>query len=215
MPHDPFLLIRPPDARWLYLLAHGAGAGMRHRFLESIAGALAARSIATLRWEFPYMAAGRRAPDRAPVLIESVRAAIAHARAIAPELRLCGGGRSMGGRMTSMALAERAEPGVDAMIFLGFPLHPADKPSTERAAHLAKVRVPMLFVQGSRDALAEPRLLHPVIESLGRRATLHEIDGADHGFDRPARSGGSGGVIDGIADTIVSWLRRLDSRRRR
>jgi hypothetical protein len=121
----------------------------------------------------------------------------------------------MGGRMTSMAIAERPEPRIDALIFLGFPLHPANRPSIERGAHLAAVRLPMLFVQGSRDALAEPRLLGPVIAGLGQRATLHEIEGADHGFDRPARSGGSGGVIDGIADAIREWLGRLDSRRRR
>jgi len=200
------LLVRPPDARWLYVLAHGAGAGMRHPFMESIATALAARAIATLRYEFPYVAAGCKRPDPPGTLVATVREACAAARDLAPDLRLVAGGKSMGGRMTSTALAAAPEPRVEGVIFLGFPLHPAKQPATVRAAHLPGVPVPMLFVQGTRDALAEPALLRPVIAALGPRATLHEIEGADHGFSVPKRASLSGVVVDHIGDVIAGWL---------
>lgn len=198
---------RPPGARWLYVLAHGAGAGMRHPFMTAVAGALAVRSVATLRWEFSYMSAGRKRPDPPATLIAAVRVACAAARELAPDLRLFAGGKSMGGRMTSSAIAAEPEAGVEGLVFLGFPLHPAKQPGTKRADHLREARLPMLFVQGTRDALAEPELLRPVVAALGPRATLHEIDGADHGFAVPRRSGRDpSGVISEIADVIVAWL---------
>lgn len=202
------LLVRPPDARWLYVLGHGAGAGMRHGFMEDVAAALAARGVATLRWEFPYMAAGRRAPDRQPVLLAAVRAALAVAREVAPDLRLCAGGKSMGGRMTSLAISEQPEPRIEALVFLGFPLHPSKRPATERAVHLGAVTVPMLFVQGTRDALAEPKLLRPIVTRIG--ATLHEIDGADHGFALPKKLGrDDASVLAEVAGVIATWLDHL------
>lgn len=219
------ILQRPPGARWLYVLGHGAGAGMRHPFMAAIAGALEARAVATLRWEFDYMAAGRKRPDPPAQLHAAVRAACASARELAPDLRLVAGGKSMGGRMTSNAIAAGAaqrgpggrlygagapEPRIEGLVFLGFPLHPAKQPATTRADHLREVRLPMLFVQGSKDALAEPELLRPIVAALGARATLHEIVGADHGFAVLKRSGRDpSGVISEIADVIVAWLERL------
>lgn len=204
------LLLRPAAARWLYVLGHGAGAGMRHPFMTAIAEALAAREVATLRWEFSYMAAGKHRPDPPALLLAAVRAACAAARELAPDLRLCAGGKSMGGRMTSMAQSASAEPGVEALVFLGFPLHPAKQPATTRAVHLAGVGVPMLFVQGTRDALAEPALLRPIVVGLGALATLYEIEGADHGFAIPKRSGRTGDdVIAEVATTTVTWLASL------
>ncbi len=148
---------------------------------------------------------GRRAPDRPPVLVATVRAACAAARAVAPELWLCAGGKSMGGRMTSTAMAEKPELGVRALVFLGFPLHPAKQPATTRAEHLGAVTVPMLFVQGTRDALAEPRLLRPIVAKLG--ATLHEIEGADHGFALPKKAGrDQRAVLAEVAGVIAAWL---------
>jgi len=205
------LLVRPPDARWLYVFAHGAGAGMRHPFMEQVASALAARAIATLRYEFPYMAAGQKRPDPPARLVATVRAACAAARELAPDLRLIAGGKSMGGRMTSTALAEAPEPRVEGIAFLGFPLHPARQPATTRAAHLAKVTVPMLFVQGTRDALAEPELLRPIVTALGARATLREIVGADHGFAVARRIHPSGTAIEDIAEILATWLTLLSS----
>lgn len=201
------LLLRPEGARWLYVLAHGAGAGMRHAFMTAIAEALAARGIATLRWEFSYMAQGRKRPDPPAQLVAAVRAACAAARELAPDLRLVAGGKSMGGRMTSTALAAAPEARIEGLVFLGFPLHPAKQPGTTRAAHLRDVPVPMLFVQGTRDALAEPELLRPIVRELGERATLHEIEGADHGFAVPRRSGRTAAdVLAEIARVIDEWL---------
>jgi predicted alpha/beta-hydrolase family hydrolase len=182
-------LLRPPDARWLYLLAHGAGAGMRHAFLEEMAARLAGHGVATLRYQFPYTEAGRRRPDPPAALERTVRAAAAEARRLAPDLPLLAGGKSMGGRMTSQAQAAEPLPGARALVFLGFPLHPAGKPSTARAAHLARVDLPMLFLQGTRDELGGLDLLEPVLRPLAPRAELVVIDGADHSFRVPARSG--------------------------
>jgi predicted alpha/beta-hydrolase family hydrolase len=196
-------LERPPGARWLYVLAHGAGAGMDHAFMAGIAGALAARSIATLRWELSYMTAGRRRPDPPAAAVADVRAACALARHLAPDLRLVAGGKSFGGRMTSTAIAEQPEPRVERLIFLGFPLHPAGKPAVTRATHLFAVKIPMLFVQGDRDALAELPLLTPIVAQLPA-ATLRIVAGADHAFAVPRRSGRD--ALAEIADTVASWL---------
>jgi predicted alpha/beta-hydrolase family hydrolase len=169
------LLLLPPGARALYLFAHGAGAGMTHKAMESNAQGLAARGIATLRYQFPYMEKGSRRPDPPRVAHAAVRAAAARAVELAPDLPLFAGGRSFGGRMTSQAQALEPLPHVRGLAFLGFPLHPAGKPGIERAAHLADVAVPMLFVSGGRDALAELDLLKPVVAALGERATLHLV----------------------------------------
>jgi hypothetical protein len=206
----PALLLRPPEARHLLVLGHGAGAGMRHPFMAGISGRLAAAGIATLRYEFPYMAAGSRRPDRRAILLATVRAAVASARAQAPDLTLIAGGKSMGGRMTSLAQAEAPLPGVRGLAFLGFPLHPAGRPSTERAAHLRAVSLPMLFLAGDRDHLADLALLRPVCADLGARATLHVVPGADHGFHVLKRSGRTDAqVLDELARTLAAWADAL------
>ncbi|MFG0285360.1 MAG: alpha/beta family hydrolase [Phycisphaerales bacterium JB039] len=171
------------------VLAHGAGAGMRHPFMAAVADGLAARGIATLRYQFPYMERGSRRPDSPAVAHSAVRAAVSEARLLAPGLPLIAGGKSFGGRMTSQAQAAAPLAGVRGLVFLGFPLHPAGKPSTERAEHLLDVDIPMLFLQGTRDDLAQLDLLKPIIARLGARATLKVIDGADHSFHVLARSG--------------------------
>jgi hypothetical protein len=204
----PGLLLRPRGARWLYVLAHGAGAGMRHAFLEALAVALAARSVATLRWELPAMAAGRARPDPPAVAHAAIRAVWAAAAARCGELPRFAGGKSFGGRMTSGAHAEAPLPGLRGIAFVGFPLHPAGRPGTARAAHLpATAPTPLLFVQGARDALAAPELLRPVVASLGARARLHEVAEADHGLAVRARSGRTpGAVIAEIAEAIAGWM---------
>jgi uncharacterized protein len=203
----PALLLQPAGAQWLYLLAHGAGAGMRHRFMTDVARRLATRGIATLRYEFPYMTAGGRAPDPAPRLEACVRDVAAFAATEFPESRVAAGGKSMGGRMTSQAQSVAPLPGVECIVFIGFPLHPAGRPATTRSEHLRAVEVPMLFLQGTRDALAELALLEPICTDLGAPATLHIIDGADHGFAVLKRSGRTGdNVLDEIADVTADWL---------
>lgn len=201
------ILMRPPGARRLLVLGHGAGADMRHRFMEEFAAALAARDVATLRYQFPYAEKGSRRIDPQPILLATVRAAVVFARETAPDLTLFAGGKSMGGRMTSLAASARSLEGVRGLVFLGFPLHPAGQPSIERAAHLAGVTAPMLFLQGTRDALAGLELLRPVIDGLGERATLHVVDGADHGFAVLKRSGRDAAAVrDELAATAVSWM---------
>lgn len=201
------LLQRPPAAKALYLFGHGAGAGMRHPFLEASSNALVARSIATLRYEFPYMAAGRRVPDRQDTLVATVRAAAATALKVAPELPLFAGGKSMGGRMTSTAAAEAPLDGVRGIAFYGFPLHRPGDESDARADHLADVSVPMLFLQGTRDRLAELDRVRLVCGRLQDRATLHVVDGADHGFSVLKRSGRTdAGVQEEIADAMARWI---------
>jgi predicted alpha/beta-hydrolase family hydrolase len=183
------LLELPADATAFLALAHGAGAGMRHPFMADVAAALARQRVATLRFEFPYAAAGARRPDPRPVLIETVVAAADEAHRLTGGLPLFAGGKSMGGRMTSHAAAAGRLPGVRGLVFFGFPLHGAGKPSTERADHLADAKFPLLFLQGTRDALADLALLRPICERLGPRARLHIVDGADHGFHVLKRSG--------------------------
>jgi predicted alpha/beta-hydrolase family hydrolase len=198
------ILLRPPDARAVLVLGHGAGAGMRHRFMEGMATALGAAGVATLRYQFPYVEAGRRRPDRTPRLVATVRAAARAAEAMAHGLP---GGKSMGGRMTSIAAAEAPLPGVLGLVFLGFPLHRPGDPSDARADHLAGVRLPMLFLQGTRDRLAELDRIERVVRELGDRATLDVIDDADHGFDVPKRAGVSAEeVYAGMAGSIGRWL---------
>ena len=202
------LLLRPADPWLLYVLAHGAGAGMRHRFMEAVAAALASRGVATLRYQFPYTETGGRRPDPPGVLEATVRAAVDAAHAHAPELPLVAGGKSLGGRMTSNAQARRPLYGVRALVFLGFPLHPPKQPGDRRAEHLQQVELPMLFLQGTRDELAHLDLLGPVCDRLGPRATLHVVEGADHGFDVLKRSGRSDAeVMDELADTLAAWCR--------
>jgi predicted alpha/beta-hydrolase family hydrolase len=204
------LLMQPDDARWLLVFAHGAGAGMRHRFMEAMSARLAATGIATFRYQFPYMEARSRRPDSRAVLLATVRAALNAAQAAAPDLPLLAGGKSMGGRMTSQAAAEAPLAGVRGLVFFGFPLHPAGRPASERAEHLDQVDLPMLFLQGERDKLAELALLRPICARLGARATLHEIPDADHGFRVPKRSGRSDAqVLDGLAGTVATWTTTL------
>jgi predicted alpha/beta-hydrolase family hydrolase len=183
------LFERPREATACFVMAHGAGAGMRHAFLAAVAKELAALGIATLRYQFPYMEKGSKRPDPPPLCHATVRAAVAKARELAPSLPMFAGGRSFGGRMASQAQAASALPGVHGLIFLGFPLHPAGRPSDERADHLAKVQVPMLFLQGTRDELAQLDLLQHLVQQLGQRATLRLFEQADHSFHVPASSG--------------------------
>jgi hypothetical protein len=204
------LLLRPAEAKALYLFAHGAGAGMTHRAMESNAQGLAERGIATLRYQFPYMEKGSKRPDPPPVAHEAVRAAAAEALRLAPDLPFYAGGRSFGGRMTSQAQAIAPLAGVRGLAFLGFPLHPAGKPGIERAEHLSRVRVPMLFVSGERDALAELELLRPVVAGLGERATLHLVASADHSFKVAAKSGRTAAEAETEAlDALAVWISGL------
>ncbi len=198
-------------ARACYVLAHGAGAGMRHASLEATAGQLAAQGIETLRYQFPYMERGSRRPDPPKLCHSTVRAAVAEAarRTNAP---LIAGGRSFGGRMTSQAQAESPLADVRGLVFLGFPLHPAKQPSDERAAHLADVRIPMLFLQGTRDELADLTLLERVVKRLGERATLKLFEGADHSFHVPARSGRTDAdIVAESAAAIAEWIAQRQS----
>ena len=204
------LLRRPATARWLLVLAHGAGAGMRHPFLAALAERLAGRAVATFRYQFAYMETGSRRPDPRPLLLATVRSAVATAADLAPGLPLLAGGKSMGGRMTSGAAAKEPLPGVRGLVFFGFPLHPAGRPSTERADHLAQVAAPMLFLQGGRDTLADLDLLRPLVAGLGPRATLHEIPAADHSFHVLKRSGRTDAeILDELADATAAWAARL------
>ena len=201
------LLQIPPGARACYLLAHGAGAGMAHPFMAQTAAGLAARGIATLRYQFPYMEAGAKRPDPPALAQETVRAAVAEAGRLAPQLLLIAGGRSFGGRMTSQAQASAPLPGVRGLAFLAFPLHPAGRPSDDRAAHLFDVRVPMLFLQGTNDALAALSLLQPLVDRLGPRATLKLFADADHSFHVPARTGRKDAdVRREILDALAAWI---------
>lgn len=206
------ILLRAPESRRLFVLAHGAGAGMRHPFMEEVALRLAEHGTSTLRYHFPYMEADRKLPDRRSVLLETVKAAVRAATAAAPRLPLLAGGKSMGGRMTSEAAAAGLLPAVRGLVFLGFPLHPAGRSSRERADHLAEVQVPMLFIQGTRDRLADLDLLEPVVRALGPRARLHLVEGGDHSFHLPKRSGRTEGeVLEGVARTVAGWAGVLEA----
>jgi predicted alpha/beta-hydrolase family hydrolase len=201
------LLWVPSPARACYLFAHGAGAGMTHPFMDAIAVGLARRAVATLRYQFPYMEERRRRPDPPQLAQATVRAAAAQAARLAPTLPLLAGGKSLGGRMTSQAQAASPLPAVRGLAFLGFPLHPAKRPSEKRAAHLFDVHIPMLFLQGTRDALADVQLISSVAERLGEGAHLHLLTHADHSFHVPARSGSSDAeVLDRVVETLSQWI---------
>ena len=206
-------LLQVPDAaRGCYVVAHGAGAGMTHPFMASIANELAARGVATLRYQFPYMERGSKRPDTPKAAHAAVRAAVAEAARRLPEMPLFAGGKSFGGRMTSQAQAATPMPGVAGLIFLGFPLHPPGQPSDARGAHLSDVAIPMLFLQGSRDEFATLALLEPLASALGTRATLRLFDDADHSFHVPARTGRKdSGVRAELADSLVAWIDNLAS----
>ena len=201
------LLIRPPEARWLLVLGHGAGAGMRHRTLETIAQRLADAGMATFRYQFPYMERGGGGRDARAVPLATVRAAVAAAHAAAPDLALLAGGHSFSGRMTSTAAAEAPLEGVGGLVFFAFPLHPAGKPGVERADHLREVSIPMLFLSGARDKLADLALLQPVCDGLNDRATLHLLDTADHGYKILKRTRQSDeDVFVEMARVITGWV---------
>lgn len=204
------LLRMPAQARCCYVMAHGAGAGMNHAFMASVASELAERRIATLRYQFPYMEQGGKRPDPPALAQATVRAAVAAASGLAPGLPLIAGGKSFGGRMTSQAQAAEPLANVRGLAFLGFPLHPAKRPSDARAKHVADVAIPMLFLQGTRDALADLTMLRPVVAALGRRATLHLVDDADHSFHVPARTGRKDAdVLREMLDVLTAWAVRL------
>ena len=205
------LLCRPAKARRLLVLAHGAGAGMSHPFMEKLAGELAGSGVATLRYQFPYMEEQRRVPDAPGVLIATVVAAVRAAAEAAPGLPIVAGGKSMGGRMTSQAVAQCPLDGVRGLVFFGFPLHPPKRLGTKRAEHLGKITLPMLFLQGTRDALADLTLLRPICAKLGSRATLHVIEKADHSFHVLKSSGRADAeVLRELAETAASWAERIE-----
>jgi uncharacterized protein len=200
------LLLRPAAARRMLVLAHGAGAGISHPFLASLANELAGVGVATLRYQFPYMEERRRVPDSPAVLTKTVAAAVRTATDAAPGLPLLAGGKSMGGRMTSQAAADGLLPSVHGLVFFGFPLHPPNRPGTQRAEHLKSVKQPMLFLQGTRDTFADLGLLRPIVTKLGDRATLHIVEGADHSFHVLKSSGRSDAeVMRALAQTTASW----------
>jgi predicted alpha/beta-hydrolase family hydrolase len=204
------LLLLPSHARACFVFAHGAGAGMAHPSMTSVATELAALHIATLRYQFPYMEKRSRRPDPPPLCHATVRAAAAEASRLAPGLPLIAGGRSFGGRMTSQAQAASLLPGVRGLAFLGFPLHPAGRPSVERAKHLFEVTIPMLFLQGTRDELASLDLLEPLIKQLAERATLKLLQDADHSFHVPARTGRKDPEVrEEALQAMVAWLEKI------
>ncbi len=207
------LLTDPSDSRACFVFAHGAGAGMTHAFMADVAAGLAERGVATLRYQFPYMEKGSRRPDPPALAQAAVRAAVAEAARTCPGLPLFAGGKSFGGRMSSQAQARAALAAVRGLAFFGFPLHAAGQPSNARAAHLADVHIPMLFLQGTRDKLAELDLLKPVVAQLVALATLHLIDGVDHSFHVPARSGRNDReVMAEMLDAFVAWIDAILSR---
>ena len=201
------LLLMPPDAHACFVLAHGAGAGMTHSFMEAVATELGTLGVATLRYQFPYMERGGKRPDPPGLAHAAVRGAVIEAGRLTPGLPLIAGGKSFGGRMTSQAQAASPLPGVRGLVFLGFPLHPADRPADDRGSHLSTIKLPMLFLQEERDKLADRQLLGRLIERLGARATLRLLQGADHSFHMPARIGRTD--MEGrseLWDALVSWI---------
>jgi predicted alpha/beta-hydrolase family hydrolase len=208
--HVSGLMQRPRGARACLVLAHGAGAGMTHPFMAQLAHDLAARGVATLRYQFPYMERGGKRPDSPALCHATVRAAVLRAGTLAPSLALVAGGKSFGGRMTSQAQAQCPLPGVRGLVFLGFPLHAANRASNVRAAHLSKVGIPMLFLQGTRDALADLTLMRRLVKSLGKLATLKVLEGADHSFHVLVRSGRSEGQVRSeMLDSLIDWMASL------
>jgi predicted alpha/beta-hydrolase family hydrolase len=204
------LLDLPPKAQACLVLAHGAGAGMTHAFMQAVASELADRGIATFRYQFPYMEAGSGRPDSPKIAHATVRAAVEAAAREVKSLPLFAGGKSFGGRMTSQAEALEPLAGVKGLVFFGFPLHPAGKPSAERGDHLADVKVSMLFLQGTRDALAELDLLKPLVKSLGKRATLNLVGDADHSFHVPAKTGRKDAEVRAeLLDFAAEWMKKL------
>jgi len=203
------ILLRPPDAQCLLVLAHGAGAGMNHPFMQSLANELAAANVATLRFQFPYMEQRRKLPDRPPVLTAAIFAAVNVASKEAPNLPLFAGGKSLGGRMTSTAASQQPLESVRGLVFFGFPLHAPNQPGTKRADHLREVSLPMLFFQGTRDAFADLKLLRPICAGLGARATLHVIESADHSFHVLKSSGRTDeDVLQELARTTSVWTQK-------
>lgn len=210
----PALLLVPEGAHALLVLAHGAGAGMRHTFMEALAIALADAGVATMRWEFPYMAAGRRRPDRSPVAVAAVRRAVAEGRRLRdrliPGARLIAGGKSFGGRMTSTAAAAGPLPGVAGIALVGFPLHPVGRPGTDRAAHFHDLTIPVLVLQGTRDKMGAIDALRPLVATLPAGSALHVEDDADHGFHVRKRSGRDDlDVIRSLAARLAQWAETL------
>jgi predicted alpha/beta-hydrolase family hydrolase len=204
------ILMQPGNARACYVLAHGAGAGMRHASMDKIAEGLADRGIATFRFNFPYMENKQGRPDQPAVAHATIRAAVEDAARLCRGLKLIAGGKSFGGRMTSQAQSKTPLPDVKGLAFLGFPLHADKKPSTERAEHLTQVEIPMLFLQGTRDGLADLGLLKPVVAALGVKATLHEIEGGDHSFAVLKKSGRTNEeALAEVLDTLTAWIDQL------
>jgi predicted alpha/beta-hydrolase family hydrolase len=203
------VLRKPAQVSSVFVFGHGAGAGMDHSFMADLAAALGDRGIATLRYQFPFMEAGSKRPDDPATAQGAVRAAVAEAAAQLPGIPLYAGGKSFGGRMTSQAQAAQPLAGVRGLVFVGFPLHPAGKPGTQRADHLAGVKVPLLFLQGTRDALADLELVRTTVSQVGPHATLHVVDGADHAFHVLVRSGRSNAqVLEELAETTAAWMER-------
>jgi hypothetical protein len=204
------LLVRPKNARWFLALAHGAGAGMTHPFMENLTNELSAVAIATFRYQFPYMERRRRVPDPPAILTATVAAAVQTAKKAAPDLPLLAGGKSMGGRMTSQGAAQNLLDGVRGLVFFGFPLHPPNRPGIKRADHLPRVAIPMLFLQGTRDAFADMKLLRPICAKLSDRATLHIIESADHSF-RVLKSSkrSDADVLRELAEATASWAETI------
>ena len=205
--HVSGLLLAPKKARACYVLAHGAGAGMAHPFMAATVDGLAERGIATLRYQFPYMEQGSKRPDAPKLAQATVRAAAAEASRLVPKLALFAGGKSFGGRMTSQAQAASPLPGVRGLVFLGFPLHAPGKPSDERGKHLFEVQIPMLFLQGTRDELANLRLMQALVKKFGARATLKLFPDADHSFHVPARTGRKDSEVRAeMLDALADWI---------
>jgi predicted alpha/beta-hydrolase family hydrolase len=203
------LLLQPEDTRAVYVFGHGAGAGMKHAFMDRMSNTLADHGIATFRYQFPYTEKGRGYPDAKPVLLATVRGAVDAARRALPGVPVFAGGKSMGGRMTSLAAADRNLDEVRGLVFFGFPLHAAGKPSTERGDHLVDVTVPMLFLQGTRDSLAKLELLDPIVNALGKQVTLHRIEGGDHGFRVPRSAGRSEAEVRlELGRVAADWMSR-------
>jgi predicted alpha/beta-hydrolase family hydrolase len=203
-------LVRPENAECLLVLAHGAGAGMNHPFITALTSDLAASGVASFRFQFPYMEQRRKVPDHPPVLTATIQAAVQAASKAAPNLPLFAGGKSLGGRMTSLAASEGRLDNVRGLVFFGFPLHPPNQPGTKRAGHLREVKLPMLFLQGTRDALGDLKLLRPILAKLGTQATLHVVEGADHSFHVLKSSGRiDKDVLKELAQSASDWMKKL------